>query len=114
VNSSAAKPKTHSGIWSSLNRFLAVLIVFAGALPLGVSFLPEYDKSHELELRIEDLKSSIEHQRLVLQRHLHEENLLKHDPEYVGIIARDRLDLMKDGETVYRIPAATAQLGTPR
>jgi cell division protein FtsB len=51
---------------------------------------------------------------LVLQRHLHEENLLKHDPEYVGIIARDRLDLMKDGETVYRIPAATAQLGTPR
>ena len=26
--------------------------------------------------------------------------------EYVGLIARDRLDLMKEGETIYRIEAA--------
>jgi cell division protein FtsB len=28
---------------------------------------------------------------------------LRHDPEYIGIIARDKLDLMKDGEVIYRI-----------
>jgi cell division protein FtsB len=114
VNTSAAKPKSSQGIWSFLNRFLAVLIVFAGVLPLGISFLPEYDKSHELDLRIEDLKSAIEHQRLVLQRHLHEENLLKNDPEYVGLIARDRLDLMRDGETVYRVSATAPQSAPSR
>ena len=28
--------------------------------------------------------------------------LLENDPEYVEIIARDKLDLMKEGETVFR------------
>ena len=106
MNSPAPQPKSHKGIWTALNRFVAILIVFAGVLPLGISFLPEFDKSRELELRIEDLKAAIDHQKLVLQRHQHEENLLKHDPEYVSLIARDRLDLMRDGETVYRISAS--------
>ena len=30
-------------------------------------------------------------------------NLLKTDPGYLETIARDRLDLMKEGETVFRI-----------
>ncbi len=25
------------------------------------------------------------------------------DPEYIGLMARDRLDLMKEGETIYRL-----------
>jgi cell division protein FtsB len=28
---------------------------------------------------------------------------LQRDPEYVGIIARDRLGLMRDGETILRL-----------
>ncbi len=40
---------------------------------------------------------------MVLARHEREENLLRRDPEYVGMIARDHLDLMKEGETIYRL-----------
>jgi cell division protein FtsB len=109
VNEFAAKPRSQKGIWHSLNRFVITLIVMAITLPLCHSFLPEFDKQRELDVRVDDLKAAIEHQRLVLQRHQHEENLLKHDPDYVGMIARDRLDLMKEGETVYRIAAPSAQ-----
>jgi cell division protein FtsB len=35
--------------------------------------------------------------------------LLKTDSVYLETIARDRLDLMKDGETVFRIESAAAQ-----
>jgi len=37
-----------------------------------------------------------------------EVNLLKTDPVYLETIARDRLDLMKDGETIFRIEASQA------
>jgi cell division protein FtsB len=46
-------------------------------------------------------------------RHQREESLLKHDPEYVGMIARDRLDLMQEGETIYRIGAPPASSRRP-
>lgn len=29
---------------------------------------------------------------------------LEQDPEYLKIIARDRLDLMEEGETIFRFP----------
>jgi hypothetical protein len=46
--------------------------------------------------RLEELrKSTAEHE---LQVHL-----LQTDREYLEMIARDRLDLMKDGETIFRL-----------
>jgi len=30
-------------------------------------------------------------------------NLLKTDPTYLETLARDRLDLMKEGETIFRV-----------
>jgi cell division protein FtsB len=38
-------------------------------------------------------------------------NLLKTDPAYLETIARDRLDLMKEGETIFRVESAAAQAG---
>ncbi len=90
-------------MWHSLNRFVFTLIVLSSAVPIAYSFMPEVKKRREQEAKIEELRSTVEKQRMVLARHEREENLLKHDPEYVGLIARDRLDLMKDGETIYRL-----------
>ena len=45
----------------------------------------------------------MQREQQLLTRNLREEELLKHDPEYIGIVARDRLDLMREGETIYRI-----------
>ncbi|HEX8294848.1 MAG TPA: septum formation initiator family protein [Chthoniobacteraceae bacterium] len=91
------------GIWHSLNRFLFTLIVLTVLLTIGYRMMPEIGKRREQQARVDDLKSQVEKEKQILARNVREENLLKHDPEYVGLIARDRLDLMKEGEKIYRL-----------
>ena len=102
------------GIWHSLNKFLLTLIVLSASIPIGYSFLPEVNKRKNDELRIEELKAQVEQEQMRLHRLALEERLLKHDPEYVGVIARDRLGLMDKGETIYRIDSAKPDLSNFR
>ena len=90
------------GIWYFLNRLLFVLIVLTVGAIAAYHFLPEVSKRHDQQVRVEQLKLEVEKERQLLVRNTRAEELLKHDPEYVGLIARDRLDLMKEGETIYR------------
>jgi cell division protein FtsB len=105
----------YEGIWPSLNKFLVVLILFTVTIPIAYSFMPEVKKRTEAAARIEELNAQIEDARMKLARLQREEFLLRNDREYVSMIARDRLDLMKDGETIYRIespkPGASKPLG---
>jgi cell division protein FtsB len=91
------------GIWYSLNRFLFTFIVLTVAAGVGFRFLPEVSAHREQQARLEQLKAEVEREQQLLARNLREDELLKHDPEYIGLIARDRLDLMKEGETIYRM-----------
>ena len=91
------------GIWASLNRFLAVLITITILAVVGYRYLPELGKRREQEARIEALTIEIGKQERRLAIQTLEENLLKRDKEYNGLKARDQLDLMKEGETIYRI-----------
>jgi cell division protein FtsB len=47
----------------------------------------------------------LEQEKMSFLKYQREEHALKHDPEYLATLARDRLDLMKEGETIYRIEA---------
>ena len=66
-------------------------------------FLPEVSKRRDQQTKVEALKADVERERQLLVRNTRIEELLKHDPEYVALVARDRLDLMKEGETIYRM-----------
>ena len=90
------------GIWYFLNRLLFVLIVLIVGAIAAYHFLPEVSARRDQQARLEQLKLEVEKQRQLLTRNTRAEELLKLDPEYVGLIARDRLDLMKEGETIYR------------
>lgn len=94
------------GLWTSLNRFLAVLIAITVLAVVGYRYMPELGKRHEQEAKIESLVNEIDQQERLLALQTLKENLLKRDSEFVGLIARDKLDLMKEGETVYRISPA--------
>jgi len=96
-------PHQAGGIWHSLNRFLFVLIVLTGLSTIGYKMLPEIGKRKEQEVRADELQGRVEKEKQTLASNLRIENLLKHDPEYVGLIARDRLDLADPRETIYRI-----------
>jgi cell division protein FtsB len=91
------------GIWHSLNRIIITLIILGACVPIAYSFLPEVANRKAQMQRIEALKVEIEKQRMQIARFEREEMLLKRDPEFISVIARDKLELMKDGETIYRL-----------
>jgi cell division protein FtsB len=47
-------------------------------------------------------------QKTLLARQTRVINLLKTDPTYLETITRDRLDMMKEGETIFRLEAGPA------
>ncbi|MGB8167030.1 MAG: septum formation initiator family protein [Chthoniobacteraceae bacterium] len=103
---SGQSPSPAGGIWHSLNRFLFTLIVLTLLATVGYRMLPEISKRKEQQARVDELTALVAKEKEILNRNEREENLLRRDPEYVGLIARDRLDLMKDGETIYRLDGA--------
>jgi cell division protein FtsB len=94
------------GIWHSLNKIVLVLIALSISVPIGYAFLPEVSKRAELRERVEQLKGELEREKMQLVRFEREEMLLRNSPEYAGLIARDKLDLMKEGETIYRLDSS--------
>jgi cell division protein FtsB len=82
---------------------MVALIVFLGIVLIVCAFVPELKKQREQTARLDQLKADIDRQKALLVRRTREVELLKNDPGYVETLARDRLDLMKDGETIYRI-----------
>ncbi|MEI8343282.1 MAG: septum formation initiator family protein [Verrucomicrobiota bacterium] len=91
------------GVWHFLNRLMVTLIVFAGIVLIVCAFVPELKKQREQNARLDQLKADIERQKALLTQRTREVELLKNDPGYVETLARDRLDLMKEGETIYRL-----------
>jgi len=61
---------------------------------------PPYKKLKIGHAEIDKLQAQRDEQQVLLSRQTREVNLLKTDPAYLETIARDRLDLMKEGETI--------------
>ena len=66
-------------------------------------FVPPYKTLLQSRAEIDNLQAQVNEQKRLLARQTREVNLLKTDPAYLETIARDRLDLMKEGETIFRL-----------
>ncbi len=90
-------------IWQRLSKVVIALIflsVVAAALRV---FVPEIERRNQLD-RQEQRFEKLRVEKAMRVAHLQKEyDLLKNDREYLEIIARDRLDLMRDGETIIRL-----------
>lgn len=96
------KARQQAGVWHHLNRLMVVLIAFAAIVLIVCAFLPELKKQREQTGRVEQLKSDIENQKKLLAQRTREVDLLNNDRGYVETLARDRLDMMKQGEAIFR------------
>ena len=105
MSASRKHPQSQSprGIWNSLNRFVFTLLVLTVAAVIGYNWLPESAKRREAKKQVEELKSEVEKQEQKLARAQREADALQRDPNYVALIARDRLDLVQPGEKIYRL-----------
>ncbi len=102
------------GIWHSLNRLLTVLIALGVVGIVAIRFNPENSKRRAQLTILDQLKLDVEQARQELARNTREEEMLKHDREYLETISRDRLDLMKEGEMIYRLDPPRVEKGKMR
>jgi len=96
-------------VWNALNQVVALLIALCLGALLFLLFLPEWNKLELMKRQRDELirqKQTAELEQKQLER---EVTLIKTDPEYVEMIARDKLDLMKEGETIYRLDSPRRQ-----
>jgi cell division protein FtsB len=102
------RSRRQNTVWHSLNRLLITLIAFTAVTLIACAFVPVLKNASAQAERADDLRAAIQKERDLVAEHTREVALLTSDPTYLETIARDRLDLMKEGETIYRIdPAPT-------
>lgn len=93
---------------------LITVIILALCVGGTVLFIPIFKQRSDESARIAQLQQEIAKQKATYLRQTRETEQLKNNPEYVEMIARDRLDLMKPGETIIRLePARAATVATP-
>jgi cell division protein FtsB len=97
------RARREATVWQRLNSILRVLLVLALALVIVSLFLPQAKKLSQSRAEIENLQTQVNEQKTLLARQTREVSLLTTDPSYLETMARDRLDLMKEGETIFRL-----------
>ena len=98
-----------------MNHVLRVLLFIAVWLLAISFFLPPYKKLNQYRAEIEQLQAQVADQKALLARQTKQVTLLKTDPTYLETIARDSLELMKEGETIFRLePRRTEKSVIPR
>jgi cell division protein FtsB len=97
------RARREATVWQRLNSILRVLLALAVLLVIVSLFLPLSKKRTQSQVEIDKLQAQVNDQKMMLARQTREVNLLKTDPAFLEIKARDRLDLMKEGETIFRL-----------
>ncbi len=102
------RARREATLWQRLNRVLLALLFLAVWLVIISLFLPQHKKLQQSRGEIDALQAQVDEQKVLLVRQTREVTLLKTDPVYLESIARDRLDLMKPGETIFRLEQGSA------
>jgi cell division protein FtsB len=92
-----------SGGFRTLNRLLILIIIVglcAGAVITSIPILKQYQDQNA---KISHFQKELAREKALYARRMREERLLKSDPAYLEIVSRDRLDVMKPGETIIRL-----------
>lgn len=97
------RERREATIWQQMNAILRVLLFLAVWLLLISFFLPPYKQLQRDRAEYDQLNARVTEQKATLARLTKQVALLKSDPTYLETIARDSLELMKPGETIFRL-----------
>jgi cell division protein FtsB len=84
---------------------LGVLIATIFGVTVLYRSLPWVKEKAAQDARIAELAAKVDEAEILCKRLTRESRLLATDSEYAGIIARDKLKLMRTGETIFQIDA---------
>lgn len=94
--------------WHALNKILGVLLAMGIIVMMVLWFYPEVERRNELAKNLAEKEAFLKTEQLKRKQQEREVYLLENDTEYIETIARDKLDLMKDGETIFRLDSKGA------
>jgi cell division protein FtsB len=90
-------------IRSFLTRILYLLVLVAAFILLICWFLPLVKEQQRQQHALQNLKQQVEQEKANYNKQSKKLTLLQSDPAYTELLARDKLDLMKPGETIFRM-----------
>lgn len=90
-------------VWHQANRLVGGLILFTLVLLIAAAFYPEWARYNSVAAELDEKRAILRAQELDRDQREREVHLLTNDPEYVEIIARDKIGVMKPDEHIYRL-----------
>jgi cell division protein FtsB len=112
VDTTAYSPfhaRREATIWQQMNAILRVLLFIAVWLLLISFFLPPYRQLQRDRTAYDKLNTQLTDQKVLLARLTRKVGLLKNDPTYLETYARDSLEMMKEGETIFHLETRPAK-----
>jgi cell division protein FtsB len=92
-------------VWHKANRMVSGAILLALVLFVLAAFYPEWARYNSLATELDEKRAILQTQELDRDQREREVHLLQNDPEYVEIIARDKIGVMKPDEQIFRLDA---------
>lgn len=97
-----------------LNRIILGLVVLLMLIGMLACFYPALKSRTNQKVALAKIRADVELAQILNQKNVREVARLRNDPEYLGLIARDKLDLMREGETIFRFDSSTNLNKTPQ
>ena len=86
-------------------------ILFAVAFAVLLIFLPAFSKWQDQKQKDREYQAKIEALEDEHQKLLEEKRLLEEDPDYLEKVAREKMGLIREGEVIYHLTPANAEVG---
>ena len=103
LHASTAAAVPRASLWKRLSRLMEVVIYALLVLAVVKLFGPEIERHEELVAEKERLEAIRDTKEAEVVRLRQEHRLLKTDKAYLETVARDRLNLQREGEHLGRI-----------
>ena len=101
--SAEARRTSDPSFWNALNRALLTLVIVGGVASLMLWFYPELVRRDQMARNLLQEREQLLVEQNLRKHREREVYLLENDKEYIETIARDKLDMMKEGETIFRL-----------
>lgn len=85
------------------NRFAFGVLTAMGCLAIAILALPQVRELQRLETELKQVEAREQETMALKDRKSRELAALRNDPEYLELMARDRLDLYEPGERIFRV-----------
>ena len=86
-----------------VNRAAFTIFLVTGCVAMAVLSVPQMRKLRSLNEELARANAQEAHVRSQKEQKTRELAALRNDPAYLELVARDRLDLYRSGERIYRI-----------